>query len=283
MPKSSSTKINPLKKLFRIGLNVIFSNDPNQIKQLKFGNRYQLVWISEYVGRKIALKFWENSETDFFRKNIHEGNVCLDIGANVGYYTHLFAEIVKPQGTVIAVEPLERNASLIKLNASINNTEEIIRIFQVAISDTDHQEVDFSNTMDSAFSFVVNAEGSEREGSNHIRPGQVITKVKTLTVDRIVEMTGVKQLDVVKIDVEGFEHKVLKGMSNTLSNPEMRPKLIMMELLSSHLSYYGSSIQEICGLMESYGYQPNYLDARGELKPFTIQHLDIQHNVFFTT
>jgi len=55
----------------------------------------------------------------------------------------------------------------------------------------------------------------------------------------------------------------------------------MVELLSSHLAYYGSSIQEVCSLLESYGYKPKYLDFRGELQPFSMQQSDIQHNIFF--
>ncbi len=269
------------KRLFRLCLNIVFSNNPYKVSQLKIKNRYQLVWISEYVGRKIALKSWENSESRYFENNLKEGDVCLDVGANVGYYTHLFASKAGPSGNILAIEPLERNIRLIELNSTINGASQFIQTVRAIVSDKVDSQIDFSDTADSAFSFVINDSNQRRGGSNHIRPGAEMKKIKSTTIDFLVESHHLERVDVVKIDVEGFEFRVLNGMKRLLSDPVKKPRLMMIELQSKHLEYYSSTIGEVCDFLNGYGYKPNYIDSKGDLTAYETQHYDQFHNVFF--
>lgn len=269
-----------IRKIFRLALNIIFSKDPQRIKQLKLNDRYQLVWISEYVGRKITLRLWERSESAFFEKILQEDDICLDIGANIGYYTHLFASKVKNKGAVVSIEPLKHNACLIELNSIMNSTDKLVKVLCTAVSDRENSPLNFSTTADSAFSFVVSASNQYRIGSDHIKPGAKLTQIPSTTIDSILKKLGIEKIDIVKMDVEGFEYKVLKGMEEVLSVEEKRPRLMMIELLSEHLKYYESSIEEICTFLKQYGYTSKFLN-KGVLNDYRTEHYDKFHNVFF--
>ncbi|MEQ9370537.1 MAG: FkbM family methyltransferase [Coleofasciculus chthonoplastes F3-SA18-01] len=274
---------NMLRKIFRSSLNILFSNNPDKLAQIALPNRYQLIWISEYVGRKIALRSWEITESNFFQNYLKEGDICLDIGANIGYYTHLFASKVGSNGAVISIEPLKRNACLIELNSVINNTNHFVKVVPTAVSDLEDSELEFSQTADSAFSFVVSDSSKSRLGSDHIKPGSEKSKMPTTTIDLIVKTLSLKKVDIVKMDVEGFEYRVLNGMSNLLANSSMRPRLMMIELLSAHLDYYHSSIDEVCNFLEAYGYASKIINKKGVFSPYEPHHHDKIHNVFFVS
>ena len=77
---------------------------------------------------------YEEFETDLVKKEIHKGDVVIDIGANIGYYTIMFAKLVGDSGKVIAFEPDPTNYELLKKNIEINGFTNVI-LEQKALSD----------------------------------------------------------------------------------------------------------------------------------------------------
>src|SRR3989344_3364089 len=63
----------------------------------------------------------EPYQTEIIMKNVKRGDVVLDVGANIGYYTLLFAKLVGPEGIVFAFEPDPTNFSILKKNVETNN------------------------------------------------------------------------------------------------------------------------------------------------------------------
>lgn len=82
----------------------------------------------------ILNEVWEPIETNFFKREIKENDIVLDIGANIGYYTLLFARQVGTKGKVYAFEPEPNNFSLLAKNVLINKYENVIYIDK-AVSD----------------------------------------------------------------------------------------------------------------------------------------------------
>jgi tRNA G37 N-methylase Trm5 len=76
---------------------------------------------------------YEEYETDLIKKEIDRGDVVLDLGANIGYYTLLFAKKVGDEGRVYAFEPDPTNFSLLKKNVEINGYRNVVLI-QKAVS-----------------------------------------------------------------------------------------------------------------------------------------------------
>lgn len=76
----------------------------------------------------------EPLSTEFFKGEIKEGDICIDIGANIGYYALLESRLVGKNGKVYAIEPVPKNTNLLKRNIEINNYSNI-EVFQIAIGD----------------------------------------------------------------------------------------------------------------------------------------------------
>lgn len=264
--------------IFRKSVNIIFSNDAMSIKQLHFSDRQQLVWIGEHVGRKIALRIFERKEAKFFQQYIKAGDVCLDVGANMGFFTHLFAARVGRDGIVIAVEPIEKNTRLIELSSILNNTQDMVKVFCLAASDQENQIIDFVVNTDSSVSHVAESTKVKRGGVGVDLPH---TKIKATTLDSIIEKCCVERVDIVKMDIEGFEYFALKGMHAILSNPARRPRLLALELVSTYLSSFGTSIDQVLEFLQTFGYRATVLDNNMSLIPYKSKHRDRVQNVFF--
>ena len=128
--------------------------------------------------------------------------VVVDIGANVGYFTLLSAEQVGPGGTVYAFEPEPDNYALLKKNIELNSYSNI-RAIESAVSDECGSIQLFLSSMDNGSHSIYDAAARGVAG---------IKTVNTTTLDAFLEGKGWPKVDLVKIDVEGAENKVLDGM-----------------------------------------------------------------------
>jgi len=91
-----------------------------------------------YLDVKDALRLsingvYEPFETELVRKEVKKGDVVLDIGANIGYYTLIFAKLVGQEGEVLAFEPDPNNFALLKKNIEINGYRNV-SLLQKAVS-----------------------------------------------------------------------------------------------------------------------------------------------------
>jgi FkbM family methyltransferase len=255
-------------RIFKLVLDFIFPNSPNRVGQVYLNKRCQFVWLNEHVGRKIYLRNFERKESLFFQKYLKEGDVCLDLGANVGYYTHLFAQLVGKSGGVIAVEPVPLNLALIHLASLINKTDKIITIIDAAVADNNRQ-LFLSAEGDSSYANVF----SEEEIGG--------IPVRGRTLDSIINDSNLRKIDILKMDVEGIEYRALLGMKGALSNKDLRPRLMMIELYSDHLFRYNNSIEQVCKYLESFGYRAMVLNKKCKLIPYEPIHYNEIYNVFF--
>lgn len=141
---------------------------------------------------------YEPDTTHYFKNIIKPGMTVVDVGANLGYFTRLFSSLVDPTGAVYAFEPDTDNFLLLKENTKhLQNVHTI----QSAVSD-----------MEGAVTFFL----SEKMGMHSLLKskdtGHSII-VPSTTLDRLYEKTDIH---VIKIDVEGAEELVFKGMKNLL-------------------------------------------------------------------
>src|SRR5262245_31453918 len=147
------------------------------------------------------------TEDDIFVQNIKPGQRVLDVGANVGLYTLLFAKLVGPTGSVIAFEPGPVSCGLLRRNVAINGYN-IVTVENAAVSDRSG-EVDL---------FVCRTGESDNRiaGTLVDHDARDRMRVRCVTLDECVT----EPVDFIKIDVQGAEFLVLRGAEKTLrSNP----------------------------------------------------------------
>ena len=147
------------------------------------------------------LEFYELETTRFFKKTIKEGMVVIDVGANLGYFTRLFSDLVGPSGKVHAFEPDEDNWNYLRKNTA---TRTNVSLHKQAISNVDGT-INFYHVtgMTGTHTTLPVADSVKRE-------------VFAQKLDSFLVTNGIDHVDVVKIDVEGAEEFVFEGMTQVL-------------------------------------------------------------------
>ena len=144
-----------------------------------------------------------NYEKQIYLHEIKKGNTVFDIGANVGNYSILFSYLCGRRGFVHCFEPVIENYQSLLLSLSgTKNT----KANNIAAGDED-------TVMDISY------DPSDCEKSSLLNVKDSISSVQSVQVqalDNYCGTLGLRKLDFVKCDVEGYEFKALKGMENTL-------------------------------------------------------------------
>jgi FkbM family methyltransferase len=152
--------------------------------------------------------FWESWVTQCLARIVKPGDVCIDIGANFGYFTLLMRDLCGKEGKVIAIEPNPRIAQILRFTQSISPR------FEIA-------EVALSNKDGSARLSIPKFSVGGATLMKNTKPWFVTqSKVKVVmrTLDRLIRDYGLSKVDVVKMDVEGLEPEVFEGMKETIAN-----------------------------------------------------------------
>lgn len=146
------------------------------------------------------------------RRHLRPGHVFYDIGANIGFFSLVGARLVGPSGRVIAFEPVLASANSLRANVTLNDCDWVTAA-QVAIADY----VGTSNVSvarEQSWSHLAD------QGVHPLEIGQLRTEVTT--IDRLC--SSYPTPDVIKIDVEGYELEVLRGMRTLIGRH--RPAII---------------------------------------------------------
>jgi FkbM family methyltransferase len=238
-------------------------------RQKSLNGFQMIVRVDEEVGRSIYFKaVHERAETNYFRTIVRPSSVCFDIGANIGYYSLLFASLC-PKGSVHSFEPVPLNYHVLSANCLINGFSHVTTT-PFAVGDRDDL-VDFVISSDSAYSSLVDT-GRKKVAAK--------VSVPITTLDAYCAKNNISRVDLLKVDVEGAEEKVLLGANRLLRDRFRRPHFVMLELYQPMLQRYGSDTGEIVARMTSMGYHP-YVLWKGRTVPFRVEQLTQLHNVVF--
>jgi FkbM family methyltransferase len=149
--------------------------------------------------------FWEPRVTLTMIRTVKPGWYCLDIGANHGYYSVVMSSIVGAAGRVLALEPNQRLAELVRRTLELNGFNDRALTLAKAVSDQPGQIVQ-----------LVVPQGNTGHASirDHASATDEIMEVETVSVDQLTAEWP--QVDFIKIDVEGAEEAVWQGMRETI-------------------------------------------------------------------
>jgi FkbM family methyltransferase len=176
----------------------------------KIGRRLHILRPIVQVYRHIRAGSYEDAFQKALMGAIRVDDTVWDVGANDGVYTQLFADKVGTRGKVVAFEPSPRSFANLRLISSNKNN---ILLQAIALSDVDGE-----------MPFFINNEHYSKTDS--LRPLSADTISVRVTVKCADSFLPVAPPDIIKIDVEGFELDVLKGMANTLSSVGLRAVFI---------------------------------------------------------
>ena len=141
---------------------------------------------------------YNREELDFLRAHVPGGGVFVDVGANVGTYALALARHVGPGGEVIAIEPHPVTHERLAFNRSASGFPQV-RLVAAAAGEADGE--------------LMIATDGDNLGASHVvtsgAPAADAIKVPALRLQRILEEAGAVKIDALKIDVEGFEDRVL--------------------------------------------------------------------------
>ena len=175
------------------------------------------------------------------RKELKQGDVILEAGANIGYYAIMESKKIGNNGLIYAIEPSRKNYFDLKKNISHNNVKNI---------DTYHLAFGDKNKM-------VNLGISNMCNMNRVMENADLRfdeteKVKMVTIDKFLKSK--KNPDIVRMDVEGSEYEIFKGMEKLLKNSP--PRLLYIE---THFKEMGKqrSIEFLTNL-KNCGYEIKY-------------------------
>lgn len=182
--------------------------------------------------------FWERTETEWFLRSIRPGDIVVDIGANIGYYTLLAAQRVGDTGRVYAFEPDPSNFALLERNVGLNGFTNVV-LEQKAVSDAPGVLRLYFSHSNSGDHRIFQPEGEDR----------AFEEVPAVTLDGYFEGRE-ESVDFVKVDTQGAEGKILAGMSGLV---ERSPDLVMaVEFSPRHLAGIGSEPTEVTGPLVSW-------------------------------
>lgn len=147
---------------------------------------------------------YEVLETSLVKKVVKPGNIVVDIGAHIGYYTLIFAKLVGPTGKVFAFEPDPENFSLLKKNIEMNGYKNVILV-QKAVADKNSK---------------IKLYLSEKNKGDHriydSFDNREVVEVEAIKLDDYLK-DYLDKINFIKMDIEGAEGGAILGMKNLLA------------------------------------------------------------------
>lgn len=188
--------------------------------------------------------FHEEWETPVFLRWLRREMTVVDVGAHVGYYTVLSAQRVGPSGRLIAFEPDSRNRWLLARNLKANDCDNV-EIVSDAVSDRCGERQLFLDARNCGGHSLLEIQGG------------AAYPVTTTTLDKYFESSDTR-IDVMKIDVEGAEWLVWKGMQGLLD--ARRIGRIFIEIWPESLGRFGQTLEAFRGEIADKGFQAFMID-----------------------
>jgi FkbM family methyltransferase len=197
-------------------------------------------------GMVASYTFCDNIEQGFrrlFRQMVQEGMTVVDVGAHIGIYSLLASSRVGPNGHVFSFEPTPAIYELLRANIGRTTYRRLVSLYPNAVTERHGERVAFAvsadSTRDSSLFFDAKADR------------QTIIEVETVALDRVIPKD--RRVDVVKIDAEGAEPAVIRGMQRILEdNPDV---LIFMEFAPEHIRRSGESAEALIYQLSGLGFR----------------------------
>jgi FkbM family methyltransferase len=194
--------------------------DCELIVRVSGGSRLR-VTTSDVVGRLLATSgVWEPHVTAAFRELLRHGDICVDAGAHIGYFTLIASRLVGPSGHVYALEPESETYEKLCANLELNAVRNVSSLC-VGAGSRSGRDLLFPSPPGNTGSAAFGHRWGDATGD-----ATVPQSVPVRPLSSIVPVSEWSRIRLVKIDVEGYELEALKGLAILFDNGH-RPSLIV--------------------------------------------------------
>jgi FkbM family methyltransferase len=177
-------------------------------------------------------------------RQVRPGDVFADVGAFIGFYSIAVARLVGDSGRVFAFEPDPQSFAWLDRHVELNRLTERIELVQAAVG--------------ARCGMVGFEAGKSSESRLSNSPADATQQVECVTLDSVF---ADRRLDILKIDVEGFEEDVLNGGINLLRDKQRSPRVIYLEAHPYAWPSVGTTSQSLIGLLAECGYTVQTIDG----------------------
>jgi FkbM family methyltransferase len=192
-------------------------------------------WIVGAHNHSVWVGTYESNQTSIFSKRCAGKNVFWDLGSHAGYYTLLFKTINK-DSSVFAFEPITNNILYFQRHLNLNNCKDVT-LFQKAVSNVEG---------------ILKFDKGNSVGGKLSETGDI--KVPVIKLSNLLKEEKILFPDVIKMDVEGAEYKVLL---------DLKPYLMYEKRPIIFLSTHGKEVQDLClSLMDKLNYAVTPIDPK---------------------
>ena len=198
--------------------------------------------------------YWEMWNTEAIVELVQPGMTVLDIGAHCGYFSVLLGELVGPNGRVHAFEPNPPMAELLRRSVSINGYDQRTTVHEIALGEAPGLA-------------TLRVPANEPKNA-HIVPGRAYEQgTLSVAVQRADAVPGTLEADFIKIDAEGAEQAIWRGLTGILA--QNRPLTILLEFTSARYADAAGFLDEIL----SHGFTLGVVDLARGMQPRTRQEV----------
>lgn len=241
------------------------------LKQTKHGLFLALIpndFVSEYIK---CNSIWEPDVTNYLISNVKPGDIVVECGANIGYYTTLLSRLVTKTGKVYSYDANPEVLQLADLSVKMNGFSDTAVLKNACVSNKcgtakfkclmldPYKFIGCSNIGKSHI--VADTDAVTSEESNCASSGYVIHNVNTITLDS--DLNDVKQIDWLRMDIEGAEILAIQGAKRLIeASPNIK---IVIEWCPKMMQKYGK-VEELVDYLFKSGFSANYILNNGTLE-----------------
>ena len=197
---------------------------------------------------------WESHVTGWMHDVLKPGDVFVDAGANIGYFTVLGAKLVGPGGRVVAVEAHPATVEILRRNVIINGFRDSVSVWHRAAW-SEATDLKFHQRQHFAANSSVASVGSD--GLSALGDTEVVVEVPAVALDDL--LADLPRVDVLKVDVEGAEVRAFAGLARTLQ--ANRDVTVMFEWSPEQLTQMGDRPSDLLDALREHGFSFRLLEA----------------------